>query len=691
MSLGYCEKSGTKRLRDTLKYNIWCNDGKVFSPKRYDTSNRFSRIDGSVQESRTAYWETPNRQRFGERCISTPSPLPPNTENQKKKRRVKEREILTDDSITAEGGKDKRKAVTRSLNCKLRGEAEIEEFFKTMLLGPIFSRASVERQPFMVDLYLTLPIFYARINCKVSRKESIIDAIAREGTELKAVLKELEISWFKRVASKDDKVSRSQAKRRMAAKTSGSMEEKLSTPELNTPLKLARLNEIPDGPVDMATVSSTVVQNLAKRKAAKRGAPSRSVMSDSMDDSSKMRKVTSPTKAQVVLEESDKIAEGEALRPRFEVEAGLLEEQCRAKAREKMVAIMDDELEKFARALRGIQLGFKDWSIDLEKRISQLEGEKNQLEGNLTRKREAFQLELEKEREAAALKLKEVRAESIVEAERLVTASATSQNNLAGMLYQLMYTKAEIMAFSEGNYGRRKLWMKRRLRKWRLEIESSRLRVVDLEGLLEVKKKSSAELQGFGFKQLTSELVELREKAVSGSRNEAELVEYRIRVSNEEISDMKCNIHALNEQLLKREIDLDTAQTNLAMSEADCEKLTSSIMRKDQELCNSAQIRDSLIARSVRRVVQREKETNKRINQLCTRISKSEQELRVREMKYQKDLKFELDKRDGEIAFGEGSREMKEFLCRKEELVDNMRIDITNSRQKSIDLTRQMS
>ncbi|KAF6159816.1 hypothetical protein GIB67_030074 [Kingdonia uniflora] len=243
-----------------------------------------------------------------------------------------------------------------------------------------------------------------RINCKVSRKESFIDVVAREGTELKAVLKELEICRFKRVASKDDKVRRSQAKRRLAGKTPGSMEEKLSTPEINTHLKLARLIEILDGPVDMATVSSTVIRNLAKRKAVKRGVVPRSITSVSVDDSSKRRKVTSPTKSQKVLEESNRIAEGADLRPRFEVEAGLLEEQCQAKARKKMVAVMDDELKK------------------------------------------------KKEREVVALKLKEVRGESEAKAERLVTASAISRNNLAGKLYQLRYTRAEIMAFSEGNY-----------------------------------------------------------------------------------------------------------------------------------------------------------------------------------------------------------------------------------------------
>ncbi|KAF6165369.1 hypothetical protein GIB67_018813 [Kingdonia uniflora] len=203
----------------------------------------------------------------------------------------------------------------------------------------------------------------------------------------------------------------------MAGKTPGSMEEKMLTPELNTPLKLVGLNEIPDGPVDMATMPSTVVRNLAKRKAAKRGDASRSATSDGVNDSSKRRKVTPPAKSQVVLEESVKNSVGADLRPRFEVETGLMEEQCRAKAREMGVAVVENEFKKFVRALRGVQLGLQDRSIELEKRISQLEGEKNQLEESLTREREAFQLELEKEREAAALKLKEVRAESVAEAE----------------------------------------------------------------------------------------------------------------------------------------------------------------------------------------------------------------------------------------------------------------------------------
>ncbi|KAF6136041.1 hypothetical protein GIB67_020208 [Kingdonia uniflora] len=166
---------------------------------------------------------------------------------------------------------DKRKAVTRSPNCKLREEAEIEDVLQKLqkLSKLVWTNAA-------------------------DSHSGVEDAIAREGTELEAVLKELEIRRFKRVASKDD---------------------------------------------------------------------------------------------------------------------------------------------KFARALRGVQFGFYDKSIELEKKISQLEGEKNQLEENMTREREAIQLELEKEREAAALKLKEVRAESVAEAGRLVTASATSRNNLAGKLY----------------------------------------------------------------------------------------------------------------------------------------------------------------------------------------------------------------------------------------------------------------
>ncbi|KAF6138113.1 hypothetical protein GIB67_033527 [Kingdonia uniflora] len=596
------------------------------------------------------------------------------------------------------------------------------------------------------------------ISCKVSWKKSFIDAVSREGTELEAVLKELEISRFKRVTSKDGKVRISQAKGRMAGKTPGTMEEKLLTPKLNTPLKLARLNEMLDGPVDMATISSTVVRNLAKRKVVKRGSASHFVTSDSVDDSSKRRKVTSPIKSQAVLEESDKIAEGADLRPRFEVEVGLLEEQCQAKAREKMVVVVDEEFKK-------------DRSIELEKKISQLKGEKSQFEENLTWKREAFQLELEKEREAAALKLKEVRAKSVAEAERLVIASATSRNNRAGKLYQLRYTKAEILAFSEGNYEEKEIMDEEEVEEMEdglnvtektvadnqetidQEIESSHLRVVDLEGLLEVEKKFSCKFilvqdvslnvarereeqillynaeyaeeydalisqyedrlddnvklslkfeeaksqvedmtatilsRDLALNQLTSELVELKEKAASGSRHEAELAKYRIRALNDEISDMQCNICALNEQLLKKEIDLDTARTDLAMLDrlkADLRHLKGREAQSRADLVEVQAKNKSLVDNLAHthgnvRVVQRDKEMNERINQLCARISELERELRVRELKYEKDHKFELDKRDGKIASGEGSREMKEFLRRKEELVENMRIDLANS------------
>ncbi|KAF6150081.1 hypothetical protein GIB67_002863 [Kingdonia uniflora] len=690
------------------------------------------------------------------------------------KRRVREREISTNDSITVEEGKNKRKAVIKSLNCKLREEADIEEVLKKLQKLSKLVRTNAADSHSGVEAYfdygLTLPLrnlaksainfigacpaqlnynfweaifvcetlngrwaasgsekritakdfleYYAvkyvtatnGINYKVSRKESFIDVVAREGIELESVLKELEISRYKRVASKDDKVRRSQAKRRLVGKTSGTIEEKLITSKLNIPLKLTRLNEILDGPVDMATVSNTDVQNLAKRKAVKRGDAPRSVSSVSVDNSSKRRKVISPTKSQEMLEESDKIAEGADLRPRFEVEADLLEEQCRAKAREKMVAVMDEEFKK---------------------------------------------LEREKEKEVAALKLKQVRAESEAEVERLVTASAISLSNLTGKLYQLRYTKAEITAFSEGNYEEMEIMDEEEVEEREgglntaektdadnqetinQELDTVREReeqtllyhaeyaeeyealISQYEDRLDDNVKLSLKLEeakrqveektttilsrDLALNQLTSELAELKEKATSGSRHEAELAEYRIRTLNEEISYMKCNIRALNELLLKREIDLDTAQTNLVVPEADFEKLSSSIMGKDRELRNSEQIRDSLIARldhlkadlrclkrkeaqsramlveirannqnlvddlahargNVRRVTQRKKEMNERINQLCAGISESERELRVRELKYQKDLKFELDKRDCEISSGEGSQEMKEFF-----------------------------
>ncbi|KAF6146732.1 hypothetical protein GIB67_009018 [Kingdonia uniflora] len=485
------------------------------------------------------------------------------------------------------------------------------------------------------------------ISCKVSRKESFIDVAAREGTGLEVVLKELEISRFKRVASKDDKVRRSQAKRRMAGKTPG-----------------------------------TIMR----------------------------RKVTSPIKLQVVLEESDKIAEGADLRPYFEVEAGLLEEQCRAKALEKMVDVVDDEFKKFARALRGVQLGLQDRSIELEKRISSSRERKTSLkEPDLGKG--SFSVGAGEEREAAALKLKEVRAKSVAEAERMVTASATSRNNLVGKLNQLRYTKAEILAFSKGNYEVKEIMDEEVVEEVedglnvaektavdnqetidQKELEVAREReeqillynaeyaeeyvalISQYEDRLDDNVKFSLKLEeaksqvedmtaiilsgNLALNQLTNELAELKEKDVSSSRHEAELAEYRIRTLNDEISDMKCNIRALNEQLLKKEIDLDTARTDLAVSETDLEKLNNSITGKDLELRNSAEIRYSLIARldrlkadlrrlkgreaqsradlaevqaknkglvddlahtrrNVRRVVQRDKEMNERINQLC--------------------------------------------------------------------------
>ncbi|KAF6159018.1 hypothetical protein GIB67_042099 [Kingdonia uniflora] len=396
------------------------------------------------------------------------------------------------------------------------------------------------------------------ICCKVSRKESFIDVVAREGTELEADLKELEISRFKRVASKDDKV---------------------------------------------------------------------------------------------VLEESDKIAEGTDLRPRIEAETGLLEKQCYVNARKMMVSIVDDEFKK-------------DRSIELEKRNSQLKEEKNQFEENLTREREDFQLELEKEREAVALKQKEVRAESVAEQPCREALPAKEVEEMEDGLNVAEKTAADNQETIN-------------------QLKEAKSQVEDMT--------STILSRDLALNQLTSEFAELKEKALPGSRYEAELAKYRIKALNDEISDMRCNIRALNKQLLKKVIDLDTVRTNLAVSEADLKKLNNSIAGKDFELRNSAQMRDSLIARNVRRAVQRDKEMNERINQLCARISELERELRVRELKYEKDLKFELDKWDGEIASGEGSREMKDFLRRKEELVENMRIDLTNSWQKSIDHTWQMT
>ncbi|KAF6152552.1 hypothetical protein GIB67_012999, partial [Kingdonia uniflora] len=80
----------------------------------------------------------------------------------------------------------------------------------------------------------------------------------------------------------------------------------------------------------------------------------------------------------------------------------------------------------------------------------------------------------------------------------------------------------------------------------------------------QVKDKTAIILsKDLALNQHTSELAELKEKVASCSRHEAELDQYRIKALNDEISDMKCKIRALNEQLLKKEIDLDTTRTDL--------------------------------------------------------------------------------------------------------------------------------
>ncbi|KAF6135802.1 hypothetical protein GIB67_028121 [Kingdonia uniflora] len=196
------------------------------------------------------------------------------------------------------------------------------------------------------------------------------------------------------------------------------------------------------------------------------------------------------------------------------------------------------------------------------------------------------------------------------------------------------------------------------------EIENSRIRVVDLVGLLEVEKKSSAELQ--------------KELDTARKREEQTLL-----YNAEYAEEYEALISLLIAKLDRLKDDLHRLKGKEAQSRANLVE----IQAKNQNLVD-----DLAHARgNVRRATQRGKEMNERINQLCAQVSKSEWELRVRELKYQKDLKFELDKRDCEIASCEGSREMKEFLCQKEELVENMRIDLTNSRQKSIDLIRKMS
>ncbi|KAF6138823.1 hypothetical protein GIB67_005281 [Kingdonia uniflora] len=86
--------------------------------------------------------------------------------------------------------------------------------------------------------------------------------------------------------------------------------------------------------------------------------------------------------------------------------------ECLQRSVEEPLELNNRTIQRFARALRDVQLDFQD-------------------------------------REALALKLKEVRAESEAEAERLLTALAISGNNLAGKLYQLRYTKAEELDFAK--------------------------------------------------------------------------------------------------------------------------------------------------------------------------------------------------------------------------------------------------
>ncbi|KAF6174685.1 hypothetical protein GIB67_008740 [Kingdonia uniflora] len=512
------------------------------------------------------------------------------------------------------------------------------------------------------------------INCKVSRKESFIDIVAREDNELKAVLKELEISRFKRVASKDDKVRRSQAKRRLARKTLGSMEEKLSTPELNTPLKLARLNEIPDGPVDMATISSIVVRNLAKRKVVKRGVAPRSVTSASVDDNSKSTKVDGAGKDDLPARGGEKLVgrEPDSGERSFRVGAGERKGSCCPKAEGRKLYQLRYTKAKIMAFSEG---NYEEMEIIDEEEVEERKDGQNVAEKTATDNQETINQEIE------SLCLRVVDLEGLLKVEKKSSAELQKELDVARereeqtFLYNVEYAEEYEVLFSQYED--------------RLD-DNVKLSLKLEEAKRQVEEKTATILsRDLALNQLTSELAKLKEKAASGSRHEAELAKYCIRALNEEISDIKYNIRALNEQLLKREIELDTARTNLAVLDrlkADLRRLKG---RKTQSRADLAEIKaknKSLVddlahaRKNVRRVVQREKEMNERINQLCAQISESERELRVREMKYQKDLKFELDKRDGKIASGEGSREMKEFLRRKEDLVENMRIDLTNSR-----------
>ncbi|KAF6160357.1 hypothetical protein GIB67_019126 [Kingdonia uniflora] len=254
------------------------------------------------------------------------------------------------------------------------------------------------------------------------------------------------------------------------------------------------------------------------------------------------------------------------------------------------------------------------------------------------------------------------------------------------------------------------------------EIESSRLKVVDLDGLLKVEKKSSAELQFRMFVYVHSVLRPKLAMVGRPKRNlmsracrcmyckfvkyaeeyEASISQYEDRLDDNvklslkleeakrQVEDKTATIlsrdSALN-QLTSELVELKEKAASGSQHKAELDRLKADLRclkeRKAQSRADLAEIQAKNISlvdnlaharRNVRRAVQHEKDTNERINQLCAQISESERQLR-----------------DGEIASSEGSREMKEFLRRKEELVENMRIDLTNSRQKPIDLTRQMS
>ncbi|KAF6162533.1 hypothetical protein GIB67_003079 [Kingdonia uniflora] len=528
-------------------------------------------------------------------------------ENQNKKRWVRERKISTDDSIAAEGGKNRRKAVTRSLDCKQPEKAEIEEVLKKSQKLSKLERTNAvdsysgaeERYEYDWGLPDAIELqFLGSYPCM----ETLNGRWAASGSESRITAKDfLEYYAVKYVTAADGTYLSSSSSRLCFFDLSSAGRVWNDNLLWVSGEYLQRSDEEPLEINNRISMKESFIDVVAQ---------------EGNELEAVLKELEISWFKKEVLEESDKINEGADLRLCFEVEGGLLEEQCRANAREKMVVVMDDEFKK---------------------RISHLEGEKNQLEENLTRERGAFQLEREKEREASTLKLKEVRAESEGEEERLVTASAISQNNLAGKLYQLIYTKAEIMAFSERNYGEMEImdeeevegredglndaektaadnqeainqvgWpcnetlvVKRELELCNIlllfdanNILLMKFRIVGdrklapqscgLRGLIEVAKKSSAELQ---------------EKAASGSRHEVELAEYRIRALNEEISDIKCNIRALNEH----------------------------IVGKDRELRNAVQIHDSLIARlnrlkaELRRLIGRETQSRDDLAEIQTK------------------------------------------------------------------------